>query len=242
MIKLGCSLLLLLNMVACSVVPNTAELSDIITTPVTVRLSRDGREIETGSAVLIACQFKTNSIQGSFYELLFLTAHHVLTSIDPSVFAQVEFSDGSKFVIKEIIPYPKPREVEGGLDIAMFTALSEFYIKPATLDPAPPRRLEPVYAAGTPLGVEPSISTGIIGRRSVTHPYAWVCSAPIFLGSSGGPVIRASNGKIMGITIQIMAGRLSEYGYVFLPNIHIFLPTNLFYDWVEEVKNERADK
>lgn len=64
-----------------------------------------------------------------------------------------------------------------------------------------------VVAIGSPLGLENTVSTGIVsGRRSEPEGYELLqISAPASRGSSGGPVLTA-NGEVVGVAVSQMEG------------------------------------
>lgn len=70
---------------------------------------------------------------------------------------------------------------------------------------------DPVLALGSPLGLENTVTTGIISgldRELELEPYVYrnlyQTSAPIAPGNSGGPLINSDTGKVVGINSAIM--------------------------------------
>ena len=61
---------------------------------------------------------------------------------------------------------------------------------------------ETVYVAGNPIGLEGTVSDGIIsGRRDRYTKERLQMTAPISPGSSGGPVLN-SRGKVIGVSVS----------------------------------------
>lgn len=87
----------------------------------------------------------------------------------------------------------------------------------AGIDPLPLESInkaevgDPVLALGSPLGLENTVTTGIISgldREFELEPYVYrnlyQTSAPIAPGNSGGPLINSDTGKVVGINSAIM--------------------------------------
>ena len=77
---------------------------------------------------------------------------------------------------------------------------------------------EELIAIGSPLGYENNVSTGILGstgRKLYNYegaPQYMFVDLSILPGSSGGPVIKASNGKLAGMITLIVSSKEGDYG------------------------------
>lgn len=77
---------------------------------------------------------------------------------------------------------------------------------------------EELIAIGSPLGYENNVTTGILGSvgRSIYKyegaPQYMFVDVSILPGNSGGPVIKASNGKLMGMITLIVSSTEGDYG------------------------------
>lgn len=70
----------------------------------------------------------------------------------------------------------------------------------------PPAVGTSVYAIGNPLGLQNSLSEGIVSAVRVTNGGAWIqTTAPISHGSSGGPLL-TTDGSVIGVTTATYAG------------------------------------
>ena len=78
---------------------------------------------------------------------------------------------------------------------------------------------ETVYVAGNPLGLEGTVSDGIIsGRRSEDTKEHLQMTAPISPGSSGGPVLN-SKGEVIGVSV-------ATYRRLEAQNLNFAIPSN----------------
>ena len=78
---------------------------------------------------------------------------------------------------------------------------------------------ETIYVAGNPMGFEGTVSDGIIsGRRDKGVKERLQMTAPISLGSSGGPVLNGK-GEVIGVSVSI-------YGVLAAQNINFAIPSN----------------
>jgi S1-C subfamily serine protease len=232
MSKLGLYLIVLISLIGC--VTTEAHVSDIYRTVVKIELTLYSEPVGYGSGVLIACNKKSTQISGEYYELLFVTAKHVMNQLrwDMNLAGFAVFNDDTKVLIESVTLHSR-------IDCALFTAKSEKYVKPCVLDPEQPVPLEGVYAAGVPMGWAFVVSTGIINYSVANKvPYSWICTAPLFFGNSGGGVFSSKTNRLVGISIMIGGSDDMPPGVV--THIHVFVPINYVYDWISEVKNERS--
>ncbi len=78
---------------------------------------------------------------------------------------------------------------------------------------------ETVYVAGNPLGLEGTVSDGIIsGRRDKGVKERLQMTAPISPGSSGGPVLNGK-GEVIGVSVSIYGGLAAQ-------NLNFAIPSN----------------
>ena len=77
---------------------------------------------------------------------------------------------------------------------------------------------EPVFVIGNPLGLEHTLTTGIVSARRLYENKRWIqMSAPISPGNSGGPVF---DGK--GTTIGVATAAIQAYGHA--QNLNLAVP------------------
>ncbi len=105
-------------------------------------------------------------------------------------------------------------------DLALLKVLAESGIKPLPLDDSDTVRVgETVYVAGNPLGLEYTVSDGIIsGRRNKDAKERLQMTAPISPGSSGGPVLNGK-GEVIGVSVAV-------YGGLEAQNLNFAIPSN----------------
>ena len=78
---------------------------------------------------------------------------------------------------------------------------------------------ETVYVAGNPIGLEGTVSDGIISsRRDVNITERFQMTAPISPGSSGGPVLNRK-GKVIGVSVASYHGLAAQ-------NLNFAIPSN----------------
>lgn len=65
---------------------------------------------------------------------------------------------------------------------------------------------DPIWAFGAPLGLDGTVSTGIISARRTDEDREYLqITAPISQGSSGGPIVNA-NGEVLGAVVSMVTG------------------------------------
>ena len=81
--------------------------------------------------------------------------------------------------------------------------VTAYGVKPLSLSDSDVVRIgETVYVAGNPKGLEGTFSNGIISSRQDKNTKEWIqMTAPISLGSSGGPVLN-HKGKVIGVSLS----------------------------------------
>jgi S1-C subfamily serine protease/tetratricopeptide (TPR) repeat protein len=91
--------------------------------------------------------------------------------------------------------------VDEANDLAVLTTSAEISADPLSLAGSVPPPGSAVFAIGNPLGLEKSISAGVVaGVRKVDARELIQVTAPISPGSSGGPVLDAS-GRVVGVAV-----------------------------------------
>jgi tetratricopeptide (TPR) repeat protein len=130
-----------------------------------------------------------------------VTNRHVL---EGAYRAEVHSSSGAVFPVRGILAV----DAEGDLALLKIDApLNQ--IKPLSLDKTSPQEGESVVVIGNPLGLEGSVTNGIVSavRDIPTFGRIIQITAPISSGSSGSPVVNMQ-GQVIGIaTLQITGGQ-----------------------------------
>lgn len=138
-----------------------------------------------------------------------VTNYHV---IEGAYSAEITAVDGTKYEMGMVLYYDKDR------DIAVFDALptnnQEIYGHAPYLNLATPSSIhngDVVYAIGSPLGLQNSITDGLVSNKDRVlpgDPKSYIqTSAPISNGNSGGPLLN-QYGEVVGInTASLTAGQ-----------------------------------
>ncbi|HEX6717980.1 MAG TPA: tetratricopeptide repeat protein [Pyrinomonadaceae bacterium] len=130
-----------------------------------------------------------------------VTNRHVL---EGAYRAEVHSSTGAVFVVKGVLAV----DAEGDLALLKIDPPTP-QIKPLPLDKTSPQEGESVVVIGNPLGLEGSVTNGIVSavRDIPTFGRIIQITAPISSGSSGSPVVNMQ-GQVIGIaTLQITGGQ-----------------------------------
>ena len=130
-----------------------------------------------------------------------VTNRHVLEGAHR---AEVHSSTGTVFPVKGVLAV----DAEGDLALLKIDAPAP-PIKPLPLDKTSPQEGESVVVIGNPLGLEGSVTNGIVSavRDIPTFGRIIQITAPISAGSSGSPVVNMQ-GQVIGIaTLQITGGQ-----------------------------------
>ena len=130
-----------------------------------------------------------------------VTNRHVL---EGAYRAEVHSSTGAVFPVRGILAV----DAEGDLALLKIDAPIN-QIKPLSLDKTSPQEGESVVVIGNPLGLEGSVTNGIVSavRDIPTFGRIIQITAPISSGSSGSPVVNMQ-GQVIGIaTLQITGGQ-----------------------------------
>src|SRR5918998_191758 len=130
-----------------------------------------------------------------------VTNRHVLEGAHR---AEIHSSTGAVFPVKGILAV----DAEGDIALLKIDAPTT-PIKPLPLDKTSPQEGESVVVIGNPLGLEGSVTNGIVSavRDIPTFGRIIQITAPISSGSSGSPVVNMQ-GQVIGIaTLQITGGQ-----------------------------------
>ncbi|HEY6806909.1 MAG TPA: trypsin-like peptidase domain-containing protein [Pyrinomonadaceae bacterium] len=129
-----------------------------------------------------------------------VTNRHV---IEGAFRAEIHSSTGAVYPVKGVLAV----DAEG--DIAVLKIDTPTNIRPLPLDKTSPQEGESVVVIGNPLGLEGSVTNGIVSavRDIPTFGRIIQITAPISAGSSGSPVVNMQ-GQVIGIaTLQITGGQ-----------------------------------
>lgn len=130
-----------------------------------------------------------------------VTNRHV---IEGAFRAEVHSSDGTVYPVKGVLAV----DAEGDLALLKIDPASD-QIQPLSLDRTSPQEGESVVVIGNPLGLEGSVTNGIVSavRDIPTFGRIIQITAPISPGSSGSPVVNMQ-GQVIGVaTLQITSGQ-----------------------------------
>jgi len=130
-----------------------------------------------------------------------VTNRHVL---EGAYRAEIHSSTGVIFPVKGVLAV----DAEGDIAVLKIDSPST-YIRPLPLDRTSPQEGESVVVIGNPLGLEGSVTNGIVSavRDIPTFGRIIQITAPISSGSSGSPVVNMQ-GQVIGIaTLQITGGQ-----------------------------------
>jgi tetratricopeptide (TPR) repeat protein len=121
-----------------------------------------------------------------------ITNYHVLKGAGR---AEVRMSDGSIFQVNKVIA----EDEEGDL-IRVSTNIPENLIRPLPIHTSFPEVGEHIVVMGTPLGLEKTVSDGIVSAVRDIPEFGKIIqvTAPISPGSSGSPVV-SMKGEVIGV-------------------------------------------
>lgn len=124
---------------------------------------------------------------------LVVTNRHV---IEEAKYASVHFSDGTTYSVEGILF----DGVELDLCILRCKGLLENNSVPIQLATSPLRQGESVFTFGAPQDLDFSVSQGIVSaNRSIDDVEYVQTTAPLSPGNSGGPLLSAADGSVVGI-------------------------------------------
>jgi tetratricopeptide (TPR) repeat protein len=127
--------------------------------------------------------------------------YHVLQGASRS---RVKLADGEEFAVKKVVA----EDPEGDL-VRISVDIPEEKVTPLVISPAAPRVGEKVVVIGTPLGLDQTVSDGIVSAIREIPGFGKIVqmTAPISPGSSGSPVLNMK-GDVVGIaTFLLVAGQ-----------------------------------
>jgi len=130
-----------------------------------------------------------------------VTNRHV---IEGAYRAEIHSSTGAVFPVKGVLAV----DAEGDLALLKIDVPAS-QVRPLPLDKTSPQEGESVVVIGNPLGLEGSVTNGIVSavRDIPTFGRIIQITAPISAGSSGSPVVNMQ-GQVIGIaTLQITGGQ-----------------------------------
>jgi tetratricopeptide (TPR) repeat protein len=130
-----------------------------------------------------------------------ITSRHVLEGASR---ASIITSDGKEFPVQKVIA----EDPDGDL-IQVSVGLDGERVQPLQISPAIPQAGERVIVIGTPLGLEKTVSDGIVSAVRDIPGFGRIIqvTAPISPGSSGSPVVNMK-GEVIGVTtFFVIAGQ-----------------------------------
>jgi hypothetical protein len=121
-----------------------------------------------------------------------VTNYHVLFGADQ---ATVKTADGQRFPVKRIVAEDREADL-----ILVSADVPRRLVVPLEVSGTLPEVGEKIYAIGHPLGLEKTVSEGIVAAIRTLPRLGEIIqiTAPISPGSSGGPVFNAA-GKVIGV-------------------------------------------
>jgi tetratricopeptide (TPR) repeat protein len=137
----------------------------------------------------------------------FVDADRIVTNrhvIEGAYRAEIHSSTGAVFPVKGVLAV----DAEGDLALLKIDVPAT-QVRPLPLDKTSPQEGESVVVIGNPLGLEGSVTNGIVSavRDIPTFGRIIQITAPISAGSSGSPVVNMQ-GQVIGIaTLQITGGQ-----------------------------------
>ncbi len=130
-----------------------------------------------------------------------ITNYHVFHEASRS---EIKTLDGRGYSIKGIVT----EDQEGDLT-RVSVDIPEERVRPLPISPAPPEVGEKIIVIGTPLGLDQTVSDGIVSAIREIPGFGKIMqmTAPISPGSSGSPVLNMK-GEVVGVaTFLILAGQ-----------------------------------
>jgi tetratricopeptide (TPR) repeat protein len=118
--------------------------------------------------------------------------------------AEVRTSDGKTYPITHIVAFDEQNDI-----IRLSVDIPSKYVLPLSLSKTTPEIGERIIVYGSPLGLENSVSDGIVSsvRKIFDYDKIIQITAPISPGSSGSPVLNMK-GEVVGIaTFQFIEGQ-----------------------------------
>jgi len=228
-------------LVACSVMPSTGQDKQVADThldPAKFTLGRLVTQDASGTCFPIQ-KIKTKT----GLKLRLLTARHVVRDY-------VERKEGVElapltvqlFQLEKLIYTTKDVKIlkdSKDLDSVLLeiTLKGDLDVQPFKLSTTAPKAGQEVWSFGCQAGMIPSFTQGLVCRRTGTdftaRKEAWVTSANVFGGASGGPIVDKKTGTVLGVTSALMQ---SAQGFVMIPitHVHIFIDASEIRKWLNK--------
>jgi Flp pilus assembly protein TadD len=127
-----------------------------------------------------------------------ITNYHVLHKAGRS---KVKLLSGEEYEVKKVVA----EDPEGDL-IRVSVDIPEEKVDPLPVSPTPPRVGEKVVVIGSPLGLDQTVSDGIVSALREVAGFGKIMqiTAPISPGSSGSPVLNMK-GEVVGVVTFLLA-------------------------------------
>jgi len=165
-----------------------------------------------------------------------VTNRHVL---EGAYRAEIHSSTGAVYPVRGVLAV----DAEGDIAVLKIDSPSTF-VRPLPLDKTSPQEGESVVVIGNPLGLEGSVTNGIVSavRDIPTFGRIIQITAPISSGSSGSPVVNMQ-GQVIGIaTLQITGGQSVNFAIPSerISQLQLATPMSLSELVVASGRNKRA--
>ena len=165
-----------------------------------------------------------------------VTNRHV---IEGAYRAEIHSSTGTVYPVRGVLAV----DAEGDIAVLKIDSPTT-YVRPLPLDKTSPQEGESVVVIGNPLGLEGSVTNGIVSavRDIPTFGRIIQITAPISSGSSGSPVVNM-HGQVIGIaTLQITGGQSVNFAIPSerISQLQIGAPMTLAELVVASGRNKRA--
>ena len=189
-------------------------------------------EYSSGTCFPIKCV----KVKEGIYKIFYLTNNHVV--VEGNIFRienfgekDVGFSDKKRdmFLKVDVVLRDSPT------DMAMVSTFSPYPIPVLELDYSTQKAFKHIFVVGFPLGAWPHLTEGKLGSKlHVAKKIRWAMNAPIIFGNSGGPVIDARTGKIIGIATNILTFGFNGHYY----NCSVMVPLSSSWRLIEKALAE----
>jgi hypothetical protein len=89
-----------------------------------------------------------------------------------------------------------------------------------------------VLSFGCPAGIVPIFTSGWVCRAApqFQKKNAWITSANVFRGASGGPLVDVATGEVVGLTSAM--GISGSYPFQAITHVHIFIDASSIHKWL----------
>ncbi|MCP4157987.1 MAG: tetratricopeptide repeat protein [bacterium] len=151
----------------------------------------------------------------------FISNRHVFKGADR---AEIKIHNGKRFPVENVLAEDEDNDL-----ILLKVNVRSDYITALVVGDKLPRVGESIVVIGNPLGLESTVSSGIVSANRELEPFDKVIqiTSPISPGSSGSPVLNLK-GKVIGIaTFQLVAGQ----------NLNFAIPSTTFEALTSDTSN-----